>query len=392
MVRSRWVYLCVFSFGLQPLCAQKKAAPKQTDLVEIVSKAFKISRKSKPPDSKPVSFSVIPISTTNSGGKQILVSSFNAAFVLGKDEKTNYSSVFFLPYTDFDENKGFGLKYNLFTPRNTWNLPGELRISNLTEYSYGLGSSSAHSDRFRINFNNFRFNFVANHRIYKAIYGGLGLSFDRNFSVAVFEVPKLPGEFEKYGIGTQPSYSATGIVFNLLHDNRKNSINPDDGLYLQAVLRVNPSWLSNDDLWSSIYLDGRRYFRLAHPKRRIVAVSAFYWGSFGRTPYFNLPGTQLELSGRSGRGYATARYRGKQMFYLEGEYRFDLSRNGLLGGVAFLNFQSLTDVNNNYGGLNGAIGAGARIKFNKKSGTNLAIDFGMAPSSFQIYIGLGEFF
>jgi hypothetical protein len=80
------------------------------------------------------------------------------------------------------------------------------------------------------------------------------------------------------------------------------------------------------------------------------------------------------------------------MFYLEGEYRFDLSRNGLFGGVAFLNFQSLTDVNNNYGGLNGAIGAGARIKFNKKSGTNLAIDFGMAPDSFQIYIGLGEFF
>lgn len=392
MFTIRCFFLSIFILSIQPIYAQKKTATKQTDLVEILVKTFKISRKPKPPDSKPVSFSVIPISTTNSGGKQILVSSFNAAFVLGKDEKTNYSSVFFLPYTDFAENKGFGLKYNLFTPRNIWNLPGELRISNLTEYSYGLGSSSQPSDQFRINFNNFRFNFIANHRIYKAIYGGLGLSFDRNFSVAVFEVPTNPGEYEKYGIGTQPSYSATGVVFNLLHDNRKNSINPDDGLYLQAVLRVNPSWLSNDDLWSSIYLDGRRYFRLDHPKRRIVAVSAFYWGSFGRTPYFNLPGTQLELSGRSGRGYPSARFRGKQMFYLEGEYRFDLSRNGLFGGVAFLNFQSLTDVNNNYGGLNAAIGAGARIKFNKKSGTNLAIDFGVAPNSFQVYIGLGEFF
>ncbi|MCE2997139.1 MAG: hypothetical protein ACK5RG_04880 [Cyclobacteriaceae bacterium] len=136
MFLKRWVFFCVFIIGIQTLYAQKKVATKQTDLVEIIVKTFKISRKPKPPDSKPVSFSVIPISTTNSGGKQILVSSFNAAFVLGKDEKTNYSSVFFLPYTDFAENKGFGLKYNLFTPRNTWNLPGELRISNLTEYSY----------------------------------------------------------------------------------------------------------------------------------------------------------------------------------------------------------------------------------------------------------------
>jgi hypothetical protein len=374
------------------LAQKKEKAVKQTDLVEIIVKTFNISRKQKTPDKKPVSFSIIPISTTNSGGKQILVSSINAAFVLGKEEKTNYSSVFFLPYTDFDENKGFGLKYNIFTPRNTWNLPGEIRISNLTEYSYGLGSGSTESDQFRLNFNNLKFNFIANHKLFDHIYGGMGLSFDRYFSVGISEIPKLPGEFEKYGIGTQPSYSATGIVFNLLHDNRKNSINPADGLYLQAVLRVNPPWLANETIWSSLYLDGRRYFRLDHPMRRIIAVSVFYWGTRGPTPYFNLPATQSDIGTRSGRGYASARFRGKQMFYAEGEYRFDLLRNGLLGGVAFANLQSFTDVNNDFSGINPAIGFGARIKFNKQSDTNLAFDFGFAPDSFQFYIGLGEVF
>jgi hypothetical protein len=127
-------------------------------------------------------------------------------------------------------------------------------------------------------------------------------------------------------------------------------------------------------------------------KRKIIAVSAFYWGSFGRVPYFNLPGTQLEFAGRSGRGYPLARFRGRHMLYAEGEYRFDLSRNGLFGGVGFLNFQSVTDQNNNLNGINPAIGTGLRIKFNKQSNTNLAIDFGFAPNSFQLYIGLGEWY
>lgn len=370
---------------------KNKYPNKQTDIVEVLVEAFHISTKPKPAGKKRVAFSIIP-ATTSSGGKQILFSSINAAFVLGKEEKTNLSTVFFLPYTDFSDNKGFGLKYNIFTPHNVWNLTGETRISNLTQYSYGLGSSTTRSDQFRFNFNNLRFNVIANKKIASAFFGGLGFFYDRNFSVGVSEEPRQPGDFEKYGIGTQTASSATGIVFNLLHDNRRNSINPADGLYLQASLRVNPSWLGNNDLWSSFYLDGRRYYRLEGEKRKIIAVSAFYWGSFGSVPYFNLPGTQLEFAGRSGRGYPLARFRGRHMIYVEGEYRFDLSRNGLFGGVGFLNFQSVTDQNNNLDGINPAIGTGLRIKFNKQSNTNLAIDFGFAPNSFQLYIGLGEWY
>ncbi|MFM8912125.1 MAG: hypothetical protein ACKOE6_04260 [Flammeovirgaceae bacterium] len=377
----------VFCFGQ----TRKGQAPQQVDLLDVVAKVFHPSAKPREVTKKKVAFSVVP-TTTRSGGRQILVSSINAAFVWGPDPKTNFSTVYFLPYTDFSENKGFGLKYNFFTPHNTWNLTGETRISNLTEYAYGLGSSTTESDQFRLNFNNFRFNVTANKQIYGPFFGGLGFFYDRNFAVGVSEEPRQPGDFEKYGIGTQSASSAIGILFNLLHDNRKNSINPADGLYIQAALRVNPGWLANENLWSSLYLDGRRYFRLDDPTRKIVAVSAFYWGTFGRVPYFNLPSTSLEPAGRSGRGYALSRFRGKHMFYLEGEYRFDITRNGFLGGVGFLNFQSFSDENNRLDGINPAIGGGLRIKFNKRSDTNLVIDAGFAPNSFQLYIALGEWF
>ena len=129
------------------------------------------------------------------------------------------------------------------------------------------------------------------------------------------------------------------------------------------------------------------------PKRKIIAVSAYYWGSYGKVPYFNLPGTQLDINGRSGRGYPLGRFRGRHMFYAEGEYRFDISRNGLLGGVGFMNFQIMSEpLTNKFDYINPAIGFGARVKFNKKSDTNLAIDFGFAPGAFNLYIGLGEWF
>ena len=231
----------------QKVSTTDTSTPDQIDLIDVLLKAFHISTKPKTAEAKKISFSIIP-NTTSSGGKRIFVSSVNAAFVIGNEEKTNFSSVFFLPYTDLSENFGFGLKYNLFTSKNIWNIPGEFRIRKLTEFSYGLGGGTKDSDQFRLNCNNLRLNASANRKVYKDLFGGFGLAYDRNFSVGVDEIPVLPREFKKYGIGTQPSYYATGITFNLLHDDRKNSINPADGLFVLSVLRINPSWLGNEDL------------------------------------------------------------------------------------------------------------------------------------------------
>ena len=81
---------------------------KQTDLIEVTIKALHLTFKEKPPGKKRVSFSFIPVSTTSSGGNKIFVSSINAAFILGPEDSTNVSSIYFLPYTDFSENIGFG--------------------------------------------------------------------------------------------------------------------------------------------------------------------------------------------------------------------------------------------------------------------------------------------
>ncbi len=57
----------------------------------------------------------------------------------------------------------------------------------------------------------------------------------------------------------------------------------------------------------------------------------------GTAPYFDLPETSGDSYGRSARGYGEGRYRGDHLLYGEVEFRDTLTRNGLLGYVAFLN-------------------------------------------------------
>ncbi|NOT76510.1 MAG: BamA/TamA family outer membrane protein [Cyclobacteriaceae bacterium] len=362
----------------------------QKDLIEILVKALKINIKPKPPDRKRISFSIIPVSSTTSGGDQILVSSINAAFTFGHIDSTNISSVYFLPYTDLVENFGFGTKINLWTSKNNWNIPVEFRISSLTQYSYGLGSSTEKKDQFRLKYNNVRFYGTANRRIKGYLYAGLGINYDRYYKVSDSGDSTA---FDRHGSGTDETSFSTGITINALYDDRKNSINPDHGHYINFIYRVNPPYLANQSRWSTAYLDYREYKSLSDTKRKIIAIWAFYWGSFGDVPYFNLPGTQLEFGQRSGRGFSQSRFRGKHMLYLEAEYRFDISKNGLLGAVLFANVQSLSEADNEqFSQVNPAGGFGARVKFNKQSNTNLTLDFGFGNESFTFTIGLGEFF
>jgi len=365
----------------------------QTDIIEVLVKALKINISQKSPDRKRVSFSIVPASTTSSGGDQVLVSSINAAFTLGHIDSTNVSSVYFLPYTDLVENIGFGTKINIWTPMNNWNIPAEFRISSLAQYTYGLGSYTGKSDQFRLKYNNVRAYITGNRRIKGYLYAGLGLNYDRYYKVSNSGAPTLPSAFDSYGIGTQETSFSTGMTINALYDDRRNSINPDHGHYINFIYRINPTYLGNETRWGSAYLDYREYKSLDDQKRKIIAFWAFYWASFGDVPYFLLPGTELEFGQRSGRGFAQGRFRGKQMLYFEAEYRFDISNNGLFGGVIFANAQSLLEpTNNQFSSLNLAGGFGARIKFNKESNTNFTLDFGFGKDSFTIAIGLGEFF
>jgi hypothetical protein len=126
-----------------------------------------------------------------------------------------------------------------------------------------------------------------------------------------------------------------------------------------------------------------------------------FWamGSFvpvGKYPYLILPATGYDQRSRSGRGYTQGRFRGANMVYGETEYRFPISKcSGILGGVLFLNATTADNSALNlklFESIKTGYGAGLRIMVDKRSRTNLAVDFGFGQKSFGFYLAASETF
>jgi hypothetical protein len=62
----------------------------------------------------------------------------------------------------------------------------------------------------------------------------------------------------------------------------------------------------------------------------------------GRLPYLALPAIGWDAANRTGRGYLQGRFRGNAEAYLEVEWRFRITSDGLFGGVLFANVQSFS--------------------------------------------------
>ncbi len=110
--------------------------------------------------------------------------------------------------------------------------------------------------------------------------------------------------------------------------------------------------------------------------------------------YLNLAATGGDMYNNSGRGYAVGRFRGRNELYLEGEYRFGITRNGLLGAVIFANGESFSELKSNaFETMAPAAGTGIRIKLNKHSNSNICIDYGVGTGGSRgFFVNLGEVF
>ncbi|MBL7863648.1 MAG: hypothetical protein JNK10_02150 [Cyclobacteriaceae bacterium] len=365
----------------------------QTDLIDFAGRLYKgySKEKRRPTEEGKVHFSVIPVAPKSSGKGEISVSAINASFYMAR--KTNLSSIYFYPYTNFSTSYGLLLSPYIWFPKNEWNGTGDFRIMYNDLRENGLGSMVPPSDYTVIKHSQLRTYFTAHTRVADNFYLGTGYNMDYFFGV-VEEDPSEnnSSDFEQYGIGTGSSTVSSGITINFLRDNRRNSVNPTNGYYTALVIRINRKAFGSTYDWSSVFLDARRYLSFSKKRHKILAGRAFYWGTFGDVPYFNLPATFEDPSSRAGRGYLTDRFRGAHWLYTEGEYRFDISSHGFVGGVIFANLQSYTNRQGRFDAILPAAGFGFRFKFNRLSDTNVTLDFAYGKEGWNWYINLGEFF
>ncbi|AMR34606.1 hypothetical protein A0256_17525 [Mucilaginibacter sp. PAMC 26640] len=385
---------------------------KQYDIGDLIKDIFNPHKKPDTVFKKPSGITIIPnIASNPTIGSQIGIKA-----VAGRKLGTDPNTLLSVAATSASiTTKGiiyFYVNHNIYTPGNAYNFQGNIVAAKTVSPDYGLGIGErnngteadqvlANADRKGRALNSLYFN--VREKVYKEIqknlFVGAGASFDIRRNI---EDKKSTGLTpysiynDRHGFDNN-GYSANGLLFNVQYTTRDNQNRAYKGLYLDAGFRVNQTWLGSSKSAVQFTTDFRKYFSLSTSEPEHV-IAFWNWGSYlisGNIPYLELAGTGKDGSFRSGRGYVSQYFKGTQYNYSEAEYRFPITRNKFLSGVAFLNVQTTNDEAGTKifevwqpGG-----GAGLRVLFNKATRTNLCLDYAWGKNGQRgFFLGLNEAF
>ncbi|MEO5683978.1 MAG: hypothetical protein ABIQ88_15155 [Chitinophagaceae bacterium] len=315
---------------------------------------------------------------------------------LGNDPKTLFSVAATSASVTTKGIIYFYINHNIFTQGNKWNLQGNIVIAKTVTPDFGQGignnytgtdpTSAVLADNARkvypINSIYYNIREKVYKNISKNLFLGAGLSFEirrkvKNRDTTSNATPSSVYN-NKYGF-PQNKYSANGLLFNLQYITRDNPNRAYTGIYTDAGIRVNQTWLGSTKNAVQLTTDFRKYFRLS-AKNPETVLAFWNWGNYllaGTVPYIELPGTGRDGSFRSGRGYTAQYFKGTQYNDTELELRFPILRNKFLSGVVFGNLQSGNDFHGTplFHTFRKGYGGGLRVLFNKATRTNLALDY-----------------
>lgn len=341
-------------------------------------------------------FSAVPAIGYTLTTKTAATISGNMAFRL--DSTTKLSTV--TASAAYTQNKQFTVpvESNIWTHNSKFNLLGDYRFYKYPQYTYGLGSNSDIENQELLDYYFLRFAEVLQTHIISNFFAGVGYMLEYQWGISDQGLASgKESDYEKYKYDSSNKEFASGFIINGVYDSRDNSINPSKGFYSGVQFRSSLTALGSDRNWQSLIIDTRKYFKLPANSRNILALWSYDWVVVhGKPPYLDLPSTTWDVYSNTGRGYIQGRFRGSQMVYLESEYRMVLTANGLLGCVVFLNAESLSGapgIGSRLQGVQPGWGGGLRIKLNKKSETNLDLDYGFGTQgSNGIFINIAECF
>ena len=402
-VRLLLLFFLVACVNLRVFCQEHLSTDttrftQEKDVIDVLRKIFKIDsvRNDSSRLNKKVQFSLIPVAGSVAGGGRAVATAFNAAFYTGNESTTSLSTITFSPWFTFDGKFVLPFRNVIWLPNDVLLWKGDSRFMIYPQYTWGLGGNTKPGHKTLLEYNYVRFYHSLLKKTGKNVFLGAGYDLDYHFNISVEGDTSVHAEIPifDYRNETENSTVSSGPVINFLIDSRRNSINPPRGFYFAVDYRFNLEFLGSSSNWQSMLIDTRKYFPFDKQRQNLLALWSYYWRvTDGKAPYLDLPAIGWDYNSRSGRGFEQNRYRSRQLVYFESEYRRDISGNGLWGFVLFTNIHSVSEYQgNDFQYWHPAAGAGLRIKFNKISRTNIALDFAVSKDFNGFYVGLGEAF
>lgn len=366
----------------------------ERDIKDVYRKLFHTQQPKMEVDSitsQPV-VSVIPALGYTLQSRLALILSGNIAFRV--DPLSRISTI--TASTAYTQNEQFTLpvESNIWTNNNKYNFVGDYRFYKYPQSTYGLGSDSFIGDEDPMSYNFLRLNEVVMRHVSGDFYAGAGYGFDYHWNIS--HTGPINGAVSDYTLyGTAETTVSSGISLNALFDSRDNSINPSDGFYASAQYRDNYRFLGSSSNWKSLIIDLRKYYTFPGNSGNTLSFWSYDWLVLnGKPPYLDLPANSWDPYTSTGRGYIQGRFRGAQMVYLESEYRYKVTKDGLLGGVFFVNAESFSAApGTRLQHVQPGFGPGMRIKLSKISKTNIAVDYGFGTQGSRgVFVNVGELF
>ena len=384
------------AFGQSEIVSnQDSAFAKQKDIVDLLQGGFKTHLRKDTLSTKGSGpfFSILPVMgySLQSGLTGAIVT--NTSFYTDAS-KSRFSNLLINGYYSQYHQYWFTANSTLFFEKYKLHLVGDTRYYNFPTQTYGLGTNSMLTDGLDIKYSYFRISQIAFRELTPSIFAGAGYNLDYHWNITNDTIAgKALSDFNMLQKGTTHSVSS-GISLNILFDNRKNPVNPERGSYANIQYRPNLKMLGSDTNWQSLLIDLRTYVKFPASSHNVLAFWNYYnFTLAGTPPYLDTPSTGWDAYSNTGRGYVPGWYTGKNFNYLESEYRFCLTRNGILGAVVFGNIESVYQTWKDALPVIPGGGFGLRIKMNKYSNTNVAIDYGFGVGgSHGFFFNLGEVF
>jgi hypothetical protein len=284
---------------------------------------------------------------------------------------------------------------NIWLQNDEYNINTNWSYLKYPQQDFGLGMNSKLNLVDQLNYSYFKMHQSIGKKIAKNIYFGPGLNIDLHWNILDSTTINKPTiGYKQYGY--EKTSNSVGVLLNLLYDSRKSIVAPEaKTAFVNIIFRDNLTFLGSDRNWQTLTIDARKYVSFPKNSKNILAFWTYNVLSLqGKAPYLDLATTAGDPYGNTGRGYIQGRFRGDKYLSAETEYRFGITENGSLGGVIFANMQSASQqIGKPIDGLKTGFGGGIRIKLNKHSNTNIALDYGIGQDGSKgIFMNLGEVF
>ncbi len=353
-----------------------------------------------------------------------------AAMYLGSPENTSISNLSSSLQITTKDQFVASLKGTIMTPDNGWEMLVDFKYSFFSENTFGLGSdynqpikegwsvggvqAGGINGAQPLTFNHAKIYYTALKEIVDHVYTGIGYHLDYHYNIKDLALdtaaanPVITSHYA-YSLskGFNPeAYTTSGISFNMVYDSRDHTLNSYKGSFLQFSYRTNPEFLGSDIKSQQLYLEARVFKSLSKVRQRHLIG---FWGignfeTSGTLPYLDLPASGYDMRNRIGRGYVAGRFRGQSWVTVETEYRFPITRNGLLGGVLFasatttsrdaitIGDDSMSKLNL-FEAIRPAGGFGARLMLDRTGRLNLTMDMAFGQNGAKgFYFAVGETF